>query len=100
MKFETYDSLYFSAAGKRIQVDENLATGTVLEANQNLCEIPGILKNDPFGEGWIIKIEMEQESDLALLKRSADYKQYLTYKALNQNLVSGVQVFESGPQDV
>jgi glycine cleavage system H protein len=31
--------------------------GTVLEANQGVVDAPELVNSDPFGEGWLIKVE-------------------------------------------
>lgn len=52
-------------------------SGIVLEINQELVDNPGLINDDPIGAGWILRIEMEKESDLAILMRSASYKNFL-----------------------
>lgn len=55
-------------------------TGTLLEVNQSLYDNPGILNDDPFNQGWLVTIEMENEKDLATLMRSVEYKQRISIK--------------------
>ncbi|MES2802627.1 MAG: glycine cleavage system protein GcvH [Bdellovibrionota bacterium] len=55
-------------------------TGTIIEVNQSLYDNPDVLNDDPFSEGWIIKIEMENEKDLATLMRSVEYRQHIGLK--------------------
>lgn len=38
--------------------------GKVLEVNKNLNENPQLLNSDPYGEGWIIKIELSNPGQL------------------------------------
>ena len=33
------------------------ATGTVVEINEALADAPEVLNSDPFGEGWMVKVE-------------------------------------------
>src|ERR1700712_2761558 len=33
--------------------------GTVLEANSAVVDSPELVNSDPFGEGWLIKVEFE-----------------------------------------
>ena len=44
-------------------------TGKVLEFNSELDESdgdnPGIINEDPYGKGWIVKIEIQDESEIA-----------------------------------
>lgn len=55
-------------------------SGTVIEVNTGLLENPGVINDDPMNEGWLIRIEMDTEKELATLMRAPDYK-----KLLNQN---------------
>ena len=52
--------------------------GDVLEFNENLEDNPELINNDPYGEGWIIKVSISDSSELEDLLSSEDY----------QNLVS------------
>jgi len=54
----------------------SLITGTVLEVNLDLLENPSLLNDDPFGEGWLFKVELDNERDLANLLRLKDYKEF------------------------
>lgn len=49
------------------------AGGTVLEVNGELQDSPDLINQDPFGKGWIIKIELD---DLKELDELLDAKQY------------------------
>lgn len=48
-------------------------TGTVVEVNTNVMEDPSLISDKPFDEGWIVRIEMDSEKDLASLVRSKEY---------------------------
>jgi glycine cleavage system H protein len=49
-------------------------SGTVIEINSMIADNPGSLNDDPFNEGWLIRIEMDSEKELANLMRAPDYK--------------------------
>ena len=52
--------------------------GTIIEINEKLLETPEILNNDPFGEGWLIKIESESAAiDSSNLLEYEDYRDEL-----------------------
>ena len=40
-------------------------SGEILEINEELEEDTSLINSDPYGEGWILKIEVEDEDDLA-----------------------------------
>ena len=52
-------------------------SGIIMEVNQDLFENPSILNDNPFGDGWIVKIEMDHERDLATLVRATEYREQI-----------------------
>lgn len=52
-------------------------SGTILEVNSTIEEDIGILNDDPMDEGWLIRVEVENERELTNLMKSMDYKKYL-----------------------
>lgn len=49
-------------------------TGEVLEVNGALDAQPELVNNDPYGEGWIIRIAVKDISELDKLMDAADYQ--------------------------
>ena len=56
-------------------------SGTVVEVNQQILEGPSLLNDDPMDEGWLIRIEMDTEKELASLLKSSDYKNLIETEA-------------------
>lgn len=52
-------------------------SGKVLEVNSKLASAPETLNNDPYGDGWIVKIELTNPSELNDLMDAEAYKAYL-----------------------
>jgi glycine cleavage system H protein len=52
-------------------------SGTVIEVNTSMVENPGTLNDDPMNDGWLIRIEMDTEKELANLMRAPDYKKLI-----------------------
>ena len=48
--------------------------GKVVEVNPSLEDNPELVNEDPYGEGWIIKIDITDESNLDSLLSASDYK--------------------------
>ena len=48
--------------------------GKVIEVNPSLEDKPELINEDPYGEGWIIKIHIKEESQIESLLSSSDYK--------------------------
>ncbi|WP_425059203.1 Glycine cleavage system H protein [Sporomusa carbonis] len=51
--------------------------GTVTEANTTLADAPEVVNQDPYGEGWIVKLEVADESELGELMDSDAYEQLI-----------------------
>ena len=49
-------------------------SGTVLELNENIEDNPEIINKDPYGDGWIIRIKISDETQLGDLLDSVSYK--------------------------
>src|SRR5580700_1859771 len=52
-------------------------SGTVIEINTSIADDPGTLNDDPVNNGWLIRIEMDSEKELANLMRAPDYKKLI-----------------------
>ena len=55
-------------------------SGTVIEINQSVADDPGLLNDDPMNNGWLIRIEMDTEKELANLMRAPDYRKLIQKK--------------------
>lgn len=51
--------------------------GEVLEFNTTLEDAPELVNKDPYGEGWLIRISMEDAAELGDLMNAAEYKAML-----------------------
>ena len=49
-------------------------SGTVSEFNAALEDAPETVNSDPYGEGWMIKIEISDESQIGELLDAAAYE--------------------------
>ena len=52
-------------------------TGEVLEFNERLEDEPELVNNDTYGDGWIIKVSVEDAADLDDLLDAAAYKEFI-----------------------
>lgn len=52
-------------------------SGKILEINSTLANSPEIINSDPYGAGWMIKIEIQNLDDLKELLDSKAYSQLL-----------------------
>jgi len=49
------------------------ASGQVIDRNEELESAPELLNEDPFGEGWLLEIDLEDEAELEALLRAEKY---------------------------
>ncbi len=52
-------------------------SGKVIEINDRLEDEPELVNSDPFGEGWLIKIQLTDTSQLDNLLNGEDYKKQI-----------------------
>ena len=52
-------------------------TGKVKEVNKELDANPEFVNKDPYGKGWMIKVEITNSSELTTLLSAADYKKLI-----------------------
>ena len=49
-------------------------SGKILELNKGLDSNPEAVNKDPYGEGWMIKVEMKDAAELNNLMNASDYR--------------------------
>lgn len=52
-------------------------SGEVVEANQSLADAPETINDDPYGEGWMVKIKLSDPGETGDLMDAAAYAQHL-----------------------
>ena len=51
--------------------------GTVVEVNEALEADPGLINREPYGQGWIFVLKVDNADDLKNLKEAAAYKKQI-----------------------
>jgi glycine cleavage system H protein len=54
------------------------ASGEVLEVNAKLNDSPDLVNKDPFGEGWLIKVNLDDVLELNDLLDAKQYKELIS----------------------
>ncbi|MBE3127422.1 MAG: glycine cleavage system protein GcvH [Candidatus Atribacteria bacterium] len=77
--------------GKKLKQDETLTTiesvkavsdiktpvtGEVTEVNEKVIEDASIINKEPYGEGWIVKINIDNKDELKNLMNDKEYSEY------------------------
>jgi glycine cleavage system H protein len=52
-------------------------SGEVLEVNQAVVDSPETVNEDPYGEGWLIRVRLTDPADVDALLDAADYREFL-----------------------
>ena len=52
-------------------------SGEILEVNEKVVEAPETVNEDPYGEGWLIRIRISDASEVDSLLDADAYKQFL-----------------------
>jgi glycine cleavage system H protein len=55
--------------------------GEVVEINKTLAEEPGAVNEDPYGDGWLIKVKVSSDGDLSGLLSAAAYEKFVEEEA-------------------
>jgi glycine cleavage system H protein len=53
-------------------------TGEILEVNDSLGDSPETVNQDPHGEGWMIKVKMDDPSEVDGLMSAGEYDAFVT----------------------
>lgn len=69
------DEVFGSVEAVKTVSDLNMpVTGEVLEVNEAINDQPELVNNDPYGEGWMIKISVADAAELDTLLDAAAYQ--------------------------
>lgn len=69
------DEVFGSVEAVKTVSDLNMpVTGEVLEINETINDQPELVNNDPYGEGWMIKISVADAAELDSLLDAAAYQ--------------------------
>lgn len=52
-------------------------SGKIVEVNKDLEEGPEIINSDPYGDGWLIRIELSDPAEMDKLLSASEYAEYV-----------------------
>ena len=52
-------------------------SGTIVEVNEDLADSPEIINEDPYGNGWLVVVDLSDASELNDLMSKAEYEKFL-----------------------
>ena len=53
-------------------------SGQVLEINQSAVDEPSLVNQDPYGDGWLVRLELSNPSELDALMNGDEYDVFVT----------------------
>ena len=53
------------------------ASGEVKRVNEDALDAPETINDDPYGDGWLLEVELEDPSELDALMSEHEYEKYL-----------------------
>jgi glycine cleavage system H protein len=60
-------------------------SGQVLEINQTVIDEPGLVNKDPYGAGWLVKLQLSKPSELDALMDSDKYDEFVAELSENES---------------
>ncbi len=75
--FDAHDELGTIESVKAVAEVFTPVAGEVVEINDALTDDPELVNDDPYGEGWLVKIKFSSASDLEDLMNAEEYDDYV-----------------------
>lgn len=72
------DEIFGSVEAVKAVVDLYMAVGgEIVEVNEKIMNTPDVVNKDPYGDGWIIKVKMNNADEYNELITPEDYKKLI-----------------------
>ncbi|HXG92766.1 MAG TPA: glycine cleavage system protein GcvH [Blastocatellia bacterium] len=80
-KFETSEPFGSVESVKAVSEIYMPVSGEVTEVNEALNDSPELVNNDPYGDGWMIRIKINNMAEVDGLLNAAEYEDYIKEEA-------------------
>ncbi len=74
---DQYDSFVLIEGDNMLSEIDLPLSGRILDVNEELNEDPSIINHDPYGDGWIVEIEIAHDYEIEHLMDYEEYQDYL-----------------------
>ena len=74
---EQFDSLVIIEAENMLSEAYSPISGKVIKINEEIEHDPTIINHDPYGEGWILELEITHENEIDSLMDYDEYQEFL-----------------------
>jgi glycine cleavage system H protein len=75
--FDTNETFANVESVKAVSEVFSPVAGEVLEVNQELVDSPQLVNDDPYGDGWFIKLKVADAEELKDLLNSDEYAEFV-----------------------
>ncbi len=75
--FNAHDAFGSVESVKAVSEIFTPVSGEVVETNDDLNDTPEVVNDDPYGDGWMVRVKMDNEGELDALLSSEEYEEYL-----------------------
>ncbi|MDO8644546.1 MAG: glycine cleavage system protein H, partial [bacterium] len=75
--FEKGDSFGVVESVKSVNDVYSPLSGKIIEFNEPLVDSPELINEDPYGEGWMVKLALKDKKELGELMDSKAYEAFL-----------------------
>jgi glycine cleavage system H protein len=75
--FNAEDEFGTVESGKAVSELFTPVSGEVVEVNKAAVAEPGIVNDDPYGDGWLIKVKLSTDEEAGKLMTAERYAEYL-----------------------
>jgi len=76
-EYEQFDSFIVIESENALSEVYSPLSGKVHNINEELDEDPTIINHDPYGDGWILELEITHENEIESLMNYDEYQEYL-----------------------
>jgi glycine cleavage system H protein len=76
-KVEQFGKIGEIEAAKAVSDLFTPVSGKVLEINQAAINEPQLVNQDPYGDGWLVRLELSNPSELDVLMNSDEYDKFI-----------------------
>jgi glycine cleavage system H protein len=75
--FNAHDAFGSVESVKAVSEIFTPVSGEVVETNADLNDTPEVVNDDPYGDGWMVRVKMDNEGELDAMLSAEEYEEYL-----------------------
>lgn len=79
--FEAHDAFGSVESVKAVSEIFTPLGGEIMEINEDLNDAPEVVNDDPYGDAWLVKVKMDDPSEVDELLTSEEYADFLESEA-------------------